>query len=106
MLVIVTGADAVEGEGGRARAAHAVQHGARLKRKLQRRLTRQALAEAKAIKEQIHVLVYVAELVRMFLIFLILERRLTVWMPASEYNRITCLHDARSIRLVIGADFV
>ncbi|XP_052758168.1 lipid storage droplets surface-binding protein 1 isoform X2 [Galleria mellonella] len=56
------GAEA-EGEGGRARAAQAVQHGARLRRKLQRRLTRQALAEAKAIKEQIHVLVYVAELV-------------------------------------------
>ncbi|KAL0831791.1 hypothetical protein ABMA28_001328 [Loxostege sticticalis] len=51
------------GEGGRACAAQAVQHGARLRRKLQRRLTRQALAEAKAIKEQIHVLVYVAELV-------------------------------------------
>lgn len=50
-------------EGGRACAAQAVQHGARLRRKLQRRLTRQALAEAKAIKEQIHVLVYVAELV-------------------------------------------
>ncbi|XP_061385362.1 lipid storage droplets surface-binding protein 1 isoform X4 [Danaus plexippus] len=50
-------------ESGRARAAQAVQHGARLSRKLQRRLTRQALAEAKAIKEQIHVLVYVAELV-------------------------------------------
>lgn len=60
----VTSADAVDGsESGRARAAQAVQHGARLKRKLQRRLTRQALAEAKAIKEQIHVLVYVAELV-------------------------------------------
>ncbi|KAJ0177623.1 hypothetical protein K1T71_006496 [Dendrolimus kikuchii] len=62
----VTSADAVdgvEGESGRARAAQAVQHGARLRRKLQRRLTRQALAEAKAIKEQIHVLVYVAELV-------------------------------------------
>lgn len=62
----VTSADAVdgpEGETGRARAAQAVQHGARFKRKLQRRLTRQALAEAKAIKEQIHVLVYVAELV-------------------------------------------
>ncbi|XP_059054642.1 lipid storage droplets surface-binding protein 1 isoform X2 [Achroia grisella] len=52
-----------EGESGRARAAQAVQHGARLRRKLQRRLTRQALAEAKAIKEQIHVLVYVAELI-------------------------------------------
>ncbi|XP_053605508.1 lipid storage droplets surface-binding protein 1 isoform X2 [Plodia interpunctella] len=60
----VTGPEAdVEGESGRARAAQAVQHGARLRRKLQRRLTRQALAEAKAIKEQIHVLVYVAELV-------------------------------------------
>ncbi|CAH0752178.1 unnamed protein product [Diatraea saccharalis] len=65
----VTSADAVDGagggscEGGRACAAQAVQHGARLGRKLQRRLTRQALAEAKAIKEQIHVLVYVAELV-------------------------------------------
>ncbi|CAB3235266.1 unnamed protein product [Arctia plantaginis] len=63
----VTSADA-EGadggaEGGRARAAQAVQHGARLRRKLQRRLTRQAIAEAKAIKEQIHVLAYVAELV-------------------------------------------
>ncbi|XP_063635500.1 lipid storage droplets surface-binding protein 1 isoform X2 [Cydia splendana] len=51
------------GSGGRAAAAQAVQHGARLRRKLQRRLTRQALAEAKAIREQIHVLVYVAELV-------------------------------------------
>ncbi|XP_039750685.1 lipid storage droplets surface-binding protein 1 isoform X2 [Pararge aegeria] len=60
----VTGADAADGaQSGRARATHAVQHGARLRRKLQRRLTRQALAEAKAIKEQIHVLVYVAELV-------------------------------------------
>lgn len=67
MVIIVTSADgdAVDGEaeGGRARAAQAVQHGARLRRKLQRRLTRQALAEAKAIKEQIHVLAYVAELV-------------------------------------------
>ncbi|XP_047999482.1 lipid storage droplets surface-binding protein 1 isoform X3 [Leguminivora glycinivorella] len=51
------------GGSGRAAAAQAVQHGARLRRKLQRRLTRQALAEAKAIREQIHVLVYVAELV-------------------------------------------
>ncbi|XP_037296909.1 lipid storage droplets surface-binding protein 1 isoform X4 [Manduca sexta] len=62
----VTNADAVDGadgDSGRARAAQAVQHGARLRRKLQRRLTRQALAEAKALKEQIHVLVYVAELV-------------------------------------------
>ncbi|XP_068623446.1 lipid storage droplets surface-binding protein 1 isoform X2 [Battus philenor] len=50
-------------ESGRACAAHAVQHGVRLRKKLQRRLTRQALAEAKAIKEQIHVLVYVAELI-------------------------------------------
>ncbi|XP_072929383.1 lipid storage droplets surface-binding protein 1 isoform X2 [Epargyreus clarus] len=57
------GADGAEGESGRARAAQAVQRGARLRRKLQRRLTRQALAEAKAIKEQIHVLVYVAELI-------------------------------------------
>lgn len=66
MVIIVTSADAVDGansDSGRAKAAQAVQHGARLKRKLQRRLTRQALAEAKAIKEQIHVLVYVAELV-------------------------------------------
>lgn len=65
MVIIVTNADAVDSgdESGRARAAQAVQHGARLKRKLQRRLTRQALAEAKAIKEQIHVLAYVAELV-------------------------------------------
>lgn len=54
-------------EGGRARAAHAVQHGARLRRKLQRRLTRHALAEAKAFKEQINVLVYVAELVSIIL---------------------------------------
>lgn len=59
----VTGPEETNGEGGRARAAQAVQHGVRLRRKLQRRLTRQALAEAKAIKEQIHVLVYVAELV-------------------------------------------
>ncbi|XP_022826293.1 lipid storage droplets surface-binding protein 1 isoform X2 [Spodoptera litura] len=60
----VTSADEVDGgDSGRARAAQAVQHGARLGRKLQRRLTRQALAEAKAIKEQIHVLVYVAELI-------------------------------------------
>ncbi|XP_026498512.2 lipid storage droplets surface-binding protein 1 isoform X8 [Vanessa tameamea] len=60
----VTSAEAADNaDTGRARAAQAVQHGARLKRKLQRRLTRQALAEAKAIKEQIHVLVYVAELV-------------------------------------------
>lgn len=61
----VTSADMVDGgdDSGRALAVHAVQHGARLRRKLQRRLTRQALAEAKAIKEQIHVLVYVAELV-------------------------------------------
>ncbi|XP_075976255.1 lipid storage droplet-1 isoform X4 [Anticarsia gemmatalis] len=65
VVIIVTSADAVDGgdESGRARAAQAVQHGARLRRKLQRRLTRQALAEAKAIKEQIHVLAYVAELV-------------------------------------------
>ncbi|XP_072929384.1 lipid storage droplets surface-binding protein 1 isoform X3 [Epargyreus clarus] len=66
VLIIVTsadGADGAEGESGRARAAQAVQRGARLRRKLQRRLTRQALAEAKAIKEQIHVLVYVAELI-------------------------------------------
>ncbi|CAH2085835.1 unnamed protein product [Euphydryas editha] len=64
VAIIVTSADAVDGsESGRARAAQAVEHGARLKRKLQRRLTRQALAEAKAIKEQINVLVYVAELV-------------------------------------------
>ncbi|XP_059054641.1 lipid storage droplets surface-binding protein 1 isoform X1 [Achroia grisella] len=67
-VVIVVSAPSVDGEGpegesGRARAAQAVQHGARLRRKLQRRLTRQALAEAKAIKEQIHVLVYVAELI-------------------------------------------
>ncbi|XP_073952675.1 lipid storage droplet-1 isoform X2 [Choristoneura fumiferana] len=62
VTIIVTD-DTASGETGRARAAHAVQHGARLRRKLQRRLTRQALAEAKAIKEQIHVLVYVAELV-------------------------------------------
>ncbi|XP_028161174.1 lipid storage droplets surface-binding protein 1 isoform X2 [Ostrinia furnacalis] len=65
VAIVVTGAEGSEGEaeGGRACAAAAVQHGARLRRKLQRRLTRQALAEAKAIKEQIHVLVYVAELV-------------------------------------------
>ncbi|XP_063827666.1 lipid storage droplets surface-binding protein 1 isoform X1 [Ostrinia nubilalis] len=65
VAIVVTGAEGSEGEaeGGRAAAAAAVQHGARLRRKLQRRLTRQALAEAKAIKEQIHVLVYVAELV-------------------------------------------
>ncbi|KAL4703215.1 hypothetical protein ACJJTC_004891, partial [Scirpophaga incertulas] len=64
VVIIVTSAEGEEtGEGGRARAAHAVQHGARLRRKLQRRLTRQALAEAKAIREQIHVLAYVAELV-------------------------------------------
>ncbi|KAJ2947295.1 hypothetical protein O0L34_g17011 [Tuta absoluta] len=62
----VTSADAVDGasgDSGRAKAVQAVQHGARFKRKLQRRLTRQALAEAKAIREQIHVLVYVMELV-------------------------------------------
>ncbi|XP_047025670.1 lipid storage droplets surface-binding protein 1 isoform X2 [Helicoverpa armigera] len=60
----VTSAEAAEsGDSGRARAAQTVQHGARFGRKLQRRLTRQALAEAKAIKEQIHVLAYVAELV-------------------------------------------
>nr|XP_026498513.1 lipid storage droplets surface-binding protein 1 isoform X5 [Vanessa tameamea] len=64
VAIIVTSAEAADNaDTGRARAAQAVQHGARLKRKLQRRLTRQALAEAKAIKEQIHVLVYVAELV-------------------------------------------
>ncbi|XP_023948296.1 lipid storage droplets surface-binding protein 1 isoform X2 [Bicyclus anynana] len=64
VVIIVTGADVVDcQESGRARAAHAVEHGVRLRKKLQRRLTRQALAEAKAIKEQIHVLVYVAELV-------------------------------------------
>lgn len=63
-MIIVTSAEVDDNEeSGRARAAQAVQHGARLSRKLQRRLTRQALAEAKAIKEQIHVLVYVAELV-------------------------------------------
>ncbi|CAG4933757.1 unnamed protein product [Parnassius apollo] len=55
--------DGAAEESGRACAAHAVQKGARLRRKLQRRLTRQALAEAKAIKEQIHVLAYVAELI-------------------------------------------
>lgn len=60
----MTSAEAAEsGDSGRARAAQTVQHGARFGRKLQRRLTRQALAEAKAIKEQIHVLAYVAELV-------------------------------------------
>ena len=65
MVIIVTNADAVDNgdESGRARAAQAVEHGARFKRKLKRRLTRQALAEAKAFKEQIHVLVYVVELV-------------------------------------------
>lgn len=64
MVIIVTSADEPDGgEGGRARAERAVQHGARLRRKLTRRLTRQALAEAKAIKEQIHVLAYVVELV-------------------------------------------
>ncbi|XP_045767316.1 lipid storage droplets surface-binding protein 1 isoform X3 [Maniola jurtina] len=65
VVIIVTGADVVDSkdESGRARAAQAVEHGVRLRKKLQRRLTRQALAEAKAIKEQIHVLVYVAELV-------------------------------------------
>lgn len=63
MAIIVSGAEVAGGETGRARAAQAVQHGDRLRRKLQRRLTRQALAEAKAIKEQINVLVYVAELV-------------------------------------------
>nr|XP_032516113.1 lipid storage droplets surface-binding protein 1 isoform X1 [Danaus plexippus plexippus] len=64
VVIIVTSAEVDDNEeSGRARAAQAVQHGARLSRKLQRRLTRQALAEAKAIKEQIHVLVYVAELV-------------------------------------------
>lgn len=35
----------------------------RFSRKLQRRLTRRTMAEAKAIKEQIHVIIYVAELV-------------------------------------------
>ncbi|CAH2040186.1 unnamed protein product, partial [Iphiclides podalirius] len=49
--------------GGAGAGVQAVQRSARLGRKLQRRLTRQALAEAKAIKEQIHVLVYVAELI-------------------------------------------
>ncbi|XP_013137806.1 PREDICTED: lipid storage droplets surface-binding protein 1 isoform X2 [Papilio polytes] len=70
VVIIVTSAEGEGGEAGapceesgRACAAHAVKRGARLRRKLQRRLTRQALAEAKAIKEQIHVLVYVAELV-------------------------------------------
>ncbi|XP_047025669.1 lipid storage droplets surface-binding protein 1 isoform X2 [Helicoverpa zea] len=64
VVIIVTSAEAAEsGDSGRARAAQTVQHGARFGRKLQRRLTRQALAEAKAIKEQIHVLAYVAELV-------------------------------------------
>lgn len=68
MVIIVTGPDEVDSaeDTGRAKAAQAVQHGARLRKKLQRRLTRQALAEAKAIKEQIHVLVYVAELVSCF----------------------------------------
>ncbi|CAG4933752.1 unnamed protein product [Parnassius apollo] len=69
VVIIVTSADGCDEsdgaaeESGRACAAHAVQKGARLRRKLQRRLTRQALAEAKAIKEQIHVLAYVAELI-------------------------------------------
>lgn len=71
VLILVTGPEAAEAASGRARAAHAVQHGARLRRKLQRRLTRQALAEAKAIKEQIHVLVYVAELVSRYFKFLL-----------------------------------
>lgn len=73
MVIIVSNADETDGadESGRARAVHAVQHGARLRRKLQRRLTRQALAEAKAIKEQIHVLVYLAELVRPLSYFII-----------------------------------
>ncbi|XP_050677824.1 lipid storage droplets surface-binding protein 1 isoform X2 [Leptidea sinapis] len=62
IIVAAAEVDCKDGSG-RARAAHTVQHGARLGRKLQRRLTRQMLAEAKAIKEQINVLVYVAELV-------------------------------------------
>ncbi|XP_026475145.1 lipid storage droplets surface-binding protein 1-like [Ctenocephalides felis] len=35
----------------------------RFSRKLQRRLTRRTMAEAKAIKEQIHVIIYIAELI-------------------------------------------
>lgn len=46
-----------------------IKHGARFSRKLQKRLTQRTLAEARALKEQgtecIHVLLYVAELVRL-----------------------------------------
>lgn len=45
-----------------------IKHGARFSRKLQKRLTQRTLIEARALKEQgtecIHVLLYVAELVR------------------------------------------
>lgn len=46
-----------------------IKHGARFSRKVQKRLTQRTLAEARALKEQgtecIHVLLYVAELVRL-----------------------------------------
>lgn len=55
-------------DGPAGKALQTIQHVDRFSRKLQRRLTRRTLAEAKALKEQgteaIHVLIYVAELVR------------------------------------------
>lgn len=51
-----------------------IKHGARFSRKVQNRLTQRTLAEARALKEQgtecIHVLLYVAELVRLDIQFI------------------------------------
>lgn len=56
------------GSGNAGKALHTGQHMFRFSKKLRRRLTQRTLLEAKALKEQsaeaIHVLVYVAELVR------------------------------------------
>lgn len=50
------------------KAVQTIQHVDRLSRKLKRRITQRTLQEARALKEQtteaIHVLIYVAELVR------------------------------------------
>jgi len=64
------------------KATRTIKHGARFSRKLQKRLTRRTLAEARALKEQgtecIHVVLYIVELVRLFLIFIIYQSSCTV----------------------------
>lgn len=63
--------DSVDGPAGK--AIHTIHHVGKFSGKLQRRLTKRTLLEAKALKEQsaeaIHVLIYVAELVKKNLIF-------------------------------------